>query len=481
MISLDFILLVFQVLFMLYLLGLNLGYMLLNVASIFTISGYMRRQDIDRLPSIYLGLEPPITILAPAFNEETTIVASVRSLLQQTYGDYEVVVVNDGSTDRTLAALCTEFDLQPFPEAMRVRLTTQPIRGIYHSPTYPNLRVVDKENGGKSDALNAGINAARFPLFCAVDADSVLQRNSLERVVQPFLEDPNTIASGGCIRVANGCKIQDGFLVEVGLPSNPLALFQIAEYLRAFLFGRLGWSPFNGLLIISGAFGVFNKERVIEAGGYLPTTVGEDMELVVRLHRVMTEAGRPYRIVFVPDPICWTEVPENFKSLGQQRVRWQRGLVESLAINLGLLAHPRGGVVGWVAFPFMLIFECLGPVVEVAGYAFMVICFVMGLISRDAFLIFGLLSIGLGILLSLTALLLEEMSFHLYGRPRHMAILFLAMIAENLGYRQLVSIWRAVGLMSYILQRKAKWGDMKRSASWNQAWERPERGPGRTT
>ncbi|MDB5097188.1 MAG: glycosyl transferase [Cyanobacteria bacterium RYN_339] len=458
-----------QLVFLAYFVGLNGTYLMLNLLSIIDMTKYMQRQDMDALPPVYLGLEPPVSVLAPAHNEERTIVASVSSLLQLKYSDYEILVINDGSTDRTLQILIDAFELEPFPEAYRKRLETQDVRTIYHSVQHPNLRVLDKLNGGKADALNAGINCARYPLYCAVDADSILQRESLERVVQPFLEDPTTVASGGCIRVANGCRVVDGFMTHVGLPWKPLALFQIAEYLRAFLFGRLGWSPLNALLIISGAFGVFNKERVIEAGGYRPGTVGEDMELVVRLHRLLREAGKPYRITFVPDPICWTEVPEDLKTLKSQRVRWQRGLGQSLALNISLMFDRKSGAVGWLAFPFMVIFEWLGPVVEVAGYFFMLACWLLGLISTDAFKLFLLASVGMGVVLSMMALVLEEMSFHLYSRFSDLAMMFLAVILENFGYRQLISYWRTVALVKMLLGGKAEWGPMERSGSWSSA------------
>ncbi len=358
--------------FLLYFIGINTGYMMLNLLSLGSLKRYVESHSLDDLPRGISGFEPPVSVLVPAYNEEATIAGSVRSMLQLNYPDYEVVVINDGSKDGTMDALRREFALLPFPEAYWQRLPAQPVRAIYRSTTHPTLRVVDKENGGKADALNAGINASRYPLFCGVDADSVLERDSLRRVIEPFLEDPRTIASGGTVRIANGCTVVSGFLTRVGLPRNLLALLQIVEYLRAFLFGRLGWSPLNAVLIISGAFGIFRKEVVVEAGGYRRDTVGEDMELVVRLHRLHRKRRIPYRIVFVPDPICWTEAPESLKVLKNQRVRWQRGLSESLTMNLGLLFHPRGGAAGWLAFPFMAVFEWLGPLIEVAGYAFMI-------------------------------------------------------------------------------------------------------------
>ena len=271
--------------FILYFLLLNGMYLLLNVLSMVSLMGYIRRRAETGEIAPYLGVEPPVSVLMPAFNEEATIRTSVRSMLQLQYPEFEVVVINDGSKDNTLAVLIEEFELVPHPEPLRQAVAHQPVQAIYRSRRYANLRVIDKANGGKADALNAGINAARHGLFCGVDADSILQRDSLLRVVQPFLEDERTIAAGGTVRIANGSEVRGGFLIRAGLPSNWLARFQIVEYLRAFLFGRLGWSPMNAVLIISGAFGLFDKERVMAVGGYRTDTVGEDMELVVRLHR----------------------------------------------------------------------------------------------------------------------------------------------------------------------------------------------------
>ncbi len=347
-----------------YFILLNLGYLTLNLLAIGTL--YRGNQDkvLDDLPQVFSGLEPAISILVPAYNEEATIVGAVRSMLQLAYSEFEIIVVNDGSRDRTLDVLVQAFALAPFPESNRGTIPTQETRASYRSARHPNLRVIDKHNGGKADSLNAGINAARHPLFCGVDADSVLGRDSLQHLVKPFLRHPDTVATGGTVRVANGCEVKDGYLTRVGLPRNPWALLQVVEYLRAFLFGRLGWSRLNALLIVSGAFGLFKTETVIEVGGYRTKTIGEDMELVVRLHRVLRERGVPYRIEYVPEPVCWTEVPEDGATLRNQRIRWQRGLGESLTLNWSLLCSRRGGAPGWIAFPFMVVFDWLGPLVE---------------------------------------------------------------------------------------------------------------------
>jgi cellulose synthase/poly-beta-1,6-N-acetylglucosamine synthase-like glycosyltransferase len=305
-------------------------------------------------------------------------------------------------------------------------------------------------------------------LFCVVDADCILQQDSLARVVQPFLEDSTTVAAGGVIRVVNGCQVKDGFLTNVELPKKILPLVQTVEYLRAFLFGRLGWSPMNALLIISGAFGVFYKERVIAAGGYHGDTVGEDMELVVRLHKQLREEKRDYRITFVPDPICWTEAPEDLGSLRRQRMRWQQGLAESLFANFGLMFRRNGGAVGWLAFPFMLFFECIGPAIEVLGYVSIIVLGLAGALSPEAFFVFLFASVGLGVLLSTNALVLEELSFHLYPRPGQQFKLFLVSIFENFGYRQLTSVWRLMGLVRWLvkLRGRSRWGRVHRNATW---------------
>lgn len=460
-----------QVVFLGYFAAINTGYLLLNALAIVAVRRQFESRLLNELPGAYSGLEPPVSILVPAYNEATTIAASVRSMLQLDYPEFEVVVVNDGSRDGTLQALQSEFALVTYPEAYWRRIAVKPVRAVYRSTRHPNLRVIDKENGGKADALNAGINASRYPLFCGVDADSILERASLRRVVAPFLEDPSVVAAGGTVRIANGCRVRGGFLEEVGLPGRLLPLLQIVEYLRAFLFGRMGWTPLNAVLIISGAFGLFRKEAVVAAGGYRGDTIGEDMELVVRLHRLQRQAGRAYRVVFVPDPICWTEAPESLRVLRSQRVRWQRGLAESLTGNLGLPFSRRGGLPGWLAFPFMALFEWLGPLIEVAGYVLVTIGLALGIVSGAAFWAFLLLAIGLGIALSVSALLLEELTFHVYPRPRDVAALAAAAVIENFGYRQLIALWRLEGLLRWAVGARARWGDMKRSASWQKGAE----------
>lgn len=449
-----------------YFVGLHGAYLLLMVSSMLYLPKFMREQSTIHLAPLLEDLEPPVTVIVPAYNEGATITSSVRALMQLIYHEYEIIVVNDGSSDETLQVLIDEFSLQPFPEAYRKQLFTQDVRAIYRSTKHANLRVVDKCNGGKADSINAGINASYFPLFCCVDADSILERNSLKKVVRPFIDYPETVASGGVVRILNGCTVDEGFVSKIGLSKNLLVLFQSIEYLRAFMFGRLGWTPINALLIISGAFGVFKKNIVIDAGGYKTGCIGEDMELVVRLHRTLVEKGVPYKIHFVPDPVCWTEAPENISILKRQRVRWQIGLAESLMSNLSLLFHRRGKAVSWLAFPFFLIFECFGPLLEVLGFIIILCSFYLGLIPNEFFFIFLLLAVSLGMMVSVASLSIEEVSSRTSNSATELFLLFLVAIVENLGYRQLNSVWRVMGMYNWLVKSDNSWGVMTRKANW---------------
>jgi cellulose synthase/poly-beta-1,6-N-acetylglucosamine synthase-like glycosyltransferase len=286
----------------------------------------LRLKSIDLTDLITSAWAPPITLIAPAYNEEATCVESVRSLLTLEYPEFEILVVNDGSSDRTLERLIEAFHLTEGPRVPTADLEGEEVRTVLRSRRHPNLWVIDKKNGGKADALNVGLNFCQTPLFCAMDADSLIEPQALIRIVRPFLEDATTVAAGGVLRIANGCRVSEGRVVDVRLPRSLLARLQVLEYLRAFLVARMGWDALNATLVISGAFGIFRRDTVTDAGGYRTDTVGEDMELVVRLHRHCREKGIPYRIYFVPDPVAWTECPESLATLSRQRDRWQRGL-----------------------------------------------------------------------------------------------------------------------------------------------------------
>lgn len=456
-----------QWLFLGYFIVLNSIYLGLAFVALFGLRRYMK--GISAAERVYSHLQMPISLVVPAYNEAATIATSIRALLQLRYQHFEVIIVNDGSKDDTLAVIEREFQLQPFPEAYRVQIKTKPVRGVYRSLTHPNLRVIDKENGGgKADATNAGINAARHPIFYCGDADSVLDPHSMEHAVRPFLEDPRTVACGGTVRIINGCVVRGGVLEKVGLPRNPLALVQVVEYLRAFLGGRLGWSAINGMLIVSGAFGVFHRDTVVAAGGFRADVIGEDMEITVRLHRKLSERGVRYRVAFIPDPVCWTDAPEDVATLAKQRKRWHRGLAESLWANRKLCFAKNSGAAGWVAYPFFVLFELLSPVIEVGGFLVMGTAFALGMMSGTSFLAFVAAAFALGVMLSTTALLLEELSFHTYPKARHLLVLFVVAILENFGYRQVISVWKLQALYGWLTGQRIQWGDMKRKADWQQ-------------
>jgi cellulose synthase/poly-beta-1,6-N-acetylglucosamine synthase-like glycosyltransferase len=452
--------------FLIYMLLTAGSYLSLNAIAFNTLLRYMHTKRDDDDESLMTGHEPPITIIIPAYNEEQTIVSSIRSLLQLYYPEYELVIVVDGATDGTLDVLIREFKLEPFPESRNNLLETKPIRQVYKSTVKDNLRVIHKDNGGKADSLNAGINISRYPYFCCVDADSILERFSLLRAIQPFMDEPETIACGGTIRIANGCVVRNGHLVSKGLPTNLLALFQLIEYLRSFLFGRIGWSRLNALLIISGAFGVFRKKAVIDAGGYNSATVGEDMELIVRMHRYHAQKRIPYRISFIPDPICWTEVPESMKIFASQRVRWHRGLSESLWLNRELLFMKHSGKTGFLAFPFFILFEWMSPFIELAGYLFTVYLVATGKLGLEIALIFFLFAMFLSVLLSTTSMLLDEITFRGISKLKYIPVLFACSFLECLGYRQINTYYRIKGTYKWLMGRKQEWGKMTRKGGW---------------
>lgn len=453
---------------LLYFVLLNSGYLLMELSSLLRLTGYMRERALDQLPTRYSEHDPPVSIIMPAFNEEALIETALSAVMQLDYQHFEVVVVNDGSTDRTREVMLTTYEMEELDEPPEQPIPTKHVHAVYQSRIYPNLRFVDKDNGGKSDANNAGINAARFPLVCMVDSDSILQPDTIRRLARPYMDDWRTVAVGGTIRIANGSRVSGGLLVEARLPTKLLPLIQIVEYLRAFLFGRFGWDSVNGVLIISGALGLFDRDVMLRVGGYRTDTVGEDFELTTRIHRILSKEGANYRVVFIPDPIAWTEAPESLRSLGRQRIRWQRGAVEALMMNRSLLFQRGSGAAGWFNFPFQLIFECYGPILEFFGYVYFVVAFILGRINLTGMIAFMVLAIGIGMLLSAAAVLLEEMSFRIYPKIRHVLLLLLVVVIENFGYRQINSVWRIIGLWRYFTKSDKKAGPIERTAAWAQ-------------
>jgi cellulose synthase/poly-beta-1,6-N-acetylglucosamine synthase-like glycosyltransferase len=444
-----------------YFLVINAVYVLLYVISFAEIADYVRREVFSGFSELFTSnYAPPVSVVVPAYNEEATITESVRSFLTLHYPLHEVVVVNDGSKDATLEVLMGAFDLYESDQPVRMQLETAPLRGVYTSPT-ERLVVVDKENGGKSDALNAGVCAANYPLVCCLDADIILEEDALLRVARPMIESSAVAAVGGIVRVANGCEFEKGRIIKIKTPKKALPNFQIVEYLRAFIAVRTAWSKLNCLLIISGAFGMFRRRDLILAGGYSNGTVGEDMELTTRMHRVLRENDRRYKISFVPDPIAWTEVPSTLRVLGRQRDRWHRGLIDTLVRHRRMLFNPRYGTVGLIGMPYFFLFEFLGPVIELLGYVAFVAGLALGVINAAFALTFFLAAVGLGVMLSTAAVFLEELRLERYPSWRDLVKLIIYGVLENFGYRQLNTLWRAMAIVSF-LRKNSDWGAMER-------------------
>ena len=447
-----------------YYLASNLAYLVMLIIALKTSALHQRRLESHRL-SWFRGapMTPPITVIVPAHNEEASIRMNVRNLLALDYPELEVIVVNDGSQDRTLEALCDEFRLRRVRAVYVPATKSAPIRGLYRSAMQSNLLVLDKKAGGsKADAINAGLNAATSPYVCVVDADCILERDALLRIMVPVLEDPQrVVAVGGIVRVVNGSDLEDGQLRRARLPRSNTEAIQVIEYLRAFLIGREAWAQGNMLTIISGAFGVFRTDLVRAVGGYRASSIGEDMDLVTRLHRHLREKGTNYDIGFVPDPMCWTEVPSDLRSLARQRARWQKGLLDVLWPNRDMLFRPRYGRIGCFALPYLWVFELFAPIIETVGIATIILAAALGHLSREFFLQFLIFGYAFATVISIGSVLQEEITYKRYNDPKDVFRLVSLCFFEHLPYRQLHMIWRLQGLWQY-LRGDREWKRMER-------------------
>ena len=458
------ILVYYELSVLLYMLLQNLSYLVLMVIAAGELFQFKHRCDLSDIEHAGDFMMPTIAVLCPAFNEQVTIVNSVRSLQDLDYPNLEILVINDGSSDRTLDVLLREFDLYEVENTVDGALDTRPVRGVYESHIDSRLVVIDKENGGKADALNVGLNYSECRLYCAIDADCLVEPDALTKIVRFYHERHcKVVALGGIIRIANDCRIQDSQVTEARVSPQLLPALQVVEYMRAFLCGRVGWSRLRSLSIVSGAFGLFERKAVVKAGGYHRHVIGEDMELVMRLHRYMVKARKPYRILFVPDPVAWTQAPATLKVLRAQRNRWQRGLLESIRMNGSLCFNPRYGRVGLVGLPYLLFFDVLGPAIELSGYLLLPLLWAMGWINWTFTCMFLLASIAFGMILSLGTLLLEEYTVGRYRNVPDLLRLCNLALLENFGYRQLNSWWRFKATLDYVARKKG-WGHMKREA-----------------
>lgn len=465
--TLDIILGIFNILIYLFTISVMLSYLIIAFFSIRYARRHLKSSKSINYLSILQSPEAPmISIVAPAFNEERTIVQNVRSLLSLEYRDYEVIIVNDGSTDNTLQRVIETYDLEPVRFSSPETLKTQPIRAIYRSknPVLKNLLVIDKENGGKADALNAGINCASGEYIMNIDVDCILERDCLLKMIHPILDDPDNfaIASGGVVRIANDCVIDKGVIKKVNVPRNWLARFQTIEYLRAFLLGRIAWQKLDGMLLISGALGIFNKKIMIAAGGYSTKTVGEDMEIAVRMRRYCRENGIKYKVYFVPEPLVWTEVPEKIGQFLRQRNRWTRGSIETILAHRKLFFNPKYKTLGMIAYPYWVFYEWLAPLIEFFGLSTLLLLALLGLFPATYLFLFLSTVIGFAIVFTIITIFVEETTYFQYKDAKGIRQLILTGILEPLSFHFLV-VWSAFkGNWDYFIEGKVTWGKQVR-------------------
>lgn len=456
------ILMVINDISLVYMIGITLTYFIQIIFSAKALEDYikyLRFSDYRRY--INSSNMIPVSLIVPAYNEEATIIETIRNLLKLDYPEYEIIVVNDGSKDNTLKLLLERFSMIPIEQPYKKSVPNKPVRQVYRTAMHENLIVVDKENGGKADALNAGINFSRYPVVVSMDADSVLEKEALIRILVPFLKDSNVVAVGGVVRISSGCVIEDGEILEINLPKTVLGKLQTVEYLRSFFTGRIGAASMGMLLIISGAFGAFRKEALISVGGYTTNCIGEDMEIVVKIHRGMRKAGKPYKISFLPDPICWTQPPDNLRDLYKQRKRWQIGLINVLLRHKDMAFNPKYGKTGLIMLPYYWIFEFIGPIFETLGYITIPLSWWLGIISWQFTALFFLLVVMIGLILSLGAIMQESYAMRKFPKIGQVMTLAWYALLDNFGFRQFNTIIRFIGFVKY---RKGKdsWGSMKR-------------------
>jgi cellulose synthase/poly-beta-1,6-N-acetylglucosamine synthase-like glycosyltransferase len=441
-------------------------YLVLTIFSAISLRKYLRKNSyVDYNTIVSSPLAPSISVIAPAYNESQTIEDNIRTLLSLYYNNFEVVVVNDGSSDNSMELMIKTYDLEKVNYFFDYRLPCKRIRGVYKSRnrSFKKLTVIDKVNGGKADSLNAGLNVCKNDLVVSIDADSIMEPDALLKMVKPFMEakEKKVIGTGGVIRIANSCDISGGHINKVNLPKKFIPRAQVMEYTRAFLMGRMAWSELDGLLLISGALGMFDREVVIQAGGYHTDTVGEDMELVVRMRRYMTDKNLGYDVVYIPDPLCWTEVPTTLKVLARQRSRWTRGTMETLFTHRKLFLNAKYGKLGILGYPYWLVFEYLAPIIEFLGILWFIFLAVTGNLNWPFFLLLFGFVYFFAVSLSVWSVLFEEMTYHKYERRRDVIRLIGTAFLEPIFYHPLVMLMSIKGNLDKIFNRN-NWGKMER-------------------
>jgi len=466
--TVKIILLSIHYLFFIYASSVLISYILLAFISARESIEYMKRNSFVNYSEILSStVSPSISIIAPAYNESLNIIENVRSLLSSHYVNYDVIIVNDGSKDDSLEKLIEAYDLVEVNYLINKHLSTKPLRkGVFKStnPAFEKLLVVDKENGGKADALNCGLNISQSEYVACIDVDCLLLEDSLQKMIKPFLEatDEKVIASGGVIRIANSCVIRQGKLIDVNLPSKMIEIAQILEYLRSFLLGRTAWSRLNGLLVISGAFGIFDKKLAITIGGYDTKTVGEDMEIIVRMRRYMEEKKVKYRVAYIPDPLCWTEAPDNYKILISQRNRWTRGTIETLKMHRKIGFNPKYKLLGMLSYPYWFFYERLAPIIEVIGILYFLILVALKNVRWDYAFAFFLASYLFTVLFTIIAIFSEELTYHQYKKSKTGFKLLLVTFLEPFVLHPFILYAAIKGNIDYYFNKKKKWGEMVR-------------------
>lgn len=465
---LEITVIIFNSLFFIFTIFAIASYTILAIISAFETVEYMKKNSFVNYNEILSSIiSPSISIIAPAFNESLSIIENTRSLLSSHYANYDVIIVNDGSTDDSLEKLINAYNLVKIDLLINEKLPTKPIRnGVYKStnPAFEKLTVVDKENGGKADALNMGLNISKNSYVLCIDVDCLLLEDALQKMIKPFLEvsDEKIIATGGVLRVANSCSIKDGKLLDINLPNKMIERAQILEYLRAFLLGRMAWSRLNGLLVISGAFGMFDKKVVIEVGGYDTNTVGEDMELIVRMRKYMEERKEKYRVGYIPDPLCWTEAPDTYKTLISQRNRWTRGTIETLRKYRKVGFNPKYGALGLLSYPYWFFFERLAPIIEVLGILYFIFLIVLDEIRWDYTFVFISAAYLFTVLFTILAIFSEELTYHQYKKKGIGIKLLITSFLEPFISHPFILYAAITGNVDYYLKKEKGWGKMIR-------------------
>jgi biofilm PGA synthesis N-glycosyltransferase PgaC len=458
---------IYLILILAYAILIMSSYLILAYLSAKELRSYLKRNSfVDYQVLLSSEYAPALSLIAPAYNEGMTINENVRSLLSLNYNNYQVIVVNDGSKDNSMEILTNSYELIPADFDYHEKIKTKNIRGVYISKNaaFKKLVVIDKENGGKADALNVGLNVAQNPYVVCIDVDCILDKDALLKVAKPFLEGhgKRVIATGGVVRIANQCVIRDGRLVEVNIPDKLLPRIQVLEYLRAFLLGRMAWEHLDGLLLISGAFGAFDKEIATLSGGYDTKTVGEDMELVVRMRRYMLENDTPYTVSYIPDPLCWTEAPESVAIFKKQRSRWMRGTIETLLIHRKMFLNPRYKLLGMISVPYWTFFEFLAPFIEFMGILITIVFVVTGILNWHYFFLMLLFVYTFSVMFSVLALFTEERTYHKYRKRADFAKMLVAAFIEPI-YFHPITVYAA--LKGYVekIRGKKTWGEMTRT------------------